>query len=141
MSLPGNEAADELPGRDCNLPNPSSSVLSHSDIHSIHRAKMNLTRALQTALVRFRSGHSQVMTFVQGVKSFFTCTSSLIALPTHLLDCWCIFLGQLFGNQDLVSDIILQKGQMDLVKAFLLQRDLKQQQQQSQVQQLIFIFE
>ncbi|GFT67155.1 uncharacterized protein TNCV_783091 [Trichonephila clavipes] len=31
------------------------------------------SRALQTALERFRSGHLRGMTFVQGVNSFFTC--------------------------------------------------------------------
>ncbi|GFU84548.1 RNase H domain-containing protein [Trichonephila clavipes] len=80
MGVPGNEAADELAGRGCGFLNPSSSVVSHSEIHSLHRAKKNLTwrnppahhwyvakshglslqcssRALQTALARFRSGH------------------------------------------------------------------------------------
>ncbi|GFT30186.1 nup43 [Trichonephila clavipes] len=34
VGVPGNEAADELAGRGCDLPNPSSSVLSHSEISS-----------------------------------------------------------------------------------------------------------
>ncbi|GFV44417.1 uncharacterized protein TNCV_3900051 [Trichonephila clavipes] len=80
-------------------------VLSHSESHSLHRTKMNLTwrnppvhhwyaakspglalqcrssRAHQTALARFRSDHLRSMTFVQVIKSFFTwpcfsCTSS-----------------------------------------------------------------
>ncbi|GFW34048.1 hypothetical protein TNCV_287321 [Trichonephila clavipes] len=38
-----NEAAHELVGWGCDLPNPSSSVASHSEIHSLHRARMNLT--------------------------------------------------------------------------------------------------
>ncbi|GFV46847.1 uncharacterized protein TNCV_1938701 [Trichonephila clavipes] len=87
--VPGNEAADELAGRGCDLPNPSSTVLSHSQIHSLQRTKMNLTwrsppahhwyaakspglsqqcknsRAHQTALAHFRSGHLRCMTFVQ----------------------------------------------------------------------------
>ncbi|GFV94857.1 RNase H domain-containing protein [Trichonephila clavipes] len=86
--VPGNEAADELGGKGYDLPNPSSSVLSHSKIHSLHNAKTILTwrnppahhcnaakspglslqcrssRALQTALARFRSGHLRGMTFV-----------------------------------------------------------------------------
>ncbi|GFX89944.1 hypothetical protein TNCV_1260311 [Trichonephila clavipes] len=32
-----------LPTRGCDLPNPSSSALSHSEIHTLHRAKTNLT--------------------------------------------------------------------------------------------------
>ncbi|GFT95329.1 uncharacterized protein TNCV_3326141 [Trichonephila clavipes] len=43
VGVPGNEAADELVCRSCDFPNPSSSVLSHLEIHSLHRAKMNLT--------------------------------------------------------------------------------------------------
>ncbi|GFV67080.1 RNase H domain-containing protein [Trichonephila clavipes] len=102
VGVPGNEAADELDGRGCDLPNPSSTVLTHSEIHSFQKNIMNLTwrntpahhwyaakspglsiqcrscRAHQTALARFRSGHLRSMTFVQGIKSFFTfpCSSS-----------------------------------------------------------------
>ncbi|GFW64720.1 RNase H domain-containing protein [Trichonephila clavipes] len=39
----GNEAADELAGRGCDLSNPSSTILSHSEIHPLQRIKMNLT--------------------------------------------------------------------------------------------------
>ncbi|GFX01389.1 uncharacterized protein TNCV_4736301 [Trichonephila clavipes] len=39
----GNEAADELAGRGCDLPNPSSTVLTHMEIHSFQRNKMKLT--------------------------------------------------------------------------------------------------
>ncbi|GFU48772.1 HTH_38 domain-containing protein [Trichonephila clavipes] len=90
VGVPGNEAADELAGRGCDLPKPSSIVLTHTEIHSFQRNKMNLTwrnpparhrnaaessglslqcrssRAYQTALTRFRSGHLRSMTFVQG---------------------------------------------------------------------------
>ncbi|GFV47204.1 RNase H domain-containing protein [Trichonephila clavipes] len=41
--VPGNEAADELAGRGCDLYNPSSTVLTHTEIHSFQRNKMNLT--------------------------------------------------------------------------------------------------
>ncbi|GFX96356.1 RNase H domain-containing protein [Trichonephila clavipes] len=37
VGVPGNEAADELAGRGCDLPNPSSTVLTHSEIHSFHK--------------------------------------------------------------------------------------------------------
>ncbi|GFT07093.1 uncharacterized protein TNCV_1416111 [Trichonephila clavipes] len=135
----GNEAADELAGRGCDLPNPSSTVLTHTEIPSFQRNKMNLTwrnppaqhwyaakspglsiqcrssRAHQTALARLRSGHLRSMTFVQGVKSFFTCPCSLLASPAHFLDCWGISLRQLYEEQDLVCDTITRKGQMDLV--------------------------
>ncbi|GFV94318.1 uncharacterized protein TNCV_2267721 [Trichonephila clavipes] len=68
-----------------------------------------------TALARLRSGHLRSMTFVQGVKSFFTCPCSLLASPAHLLDCWGISLRQLYEEQDLVCETITRKGQMDLV--------------------------
>ncbi|GFY30971.1 uncharacterized protein TNCV_1629441 [Trichonephila clavipes] len=125
--VPENEAADELAGRGCDLPNPSSTVLTHAEIHSFQRNKMNLTwrnppahhwyaakipglsiqcrssRAHQTALARLRSGHQRSMTFVLGVKSFFTCPCSLLASPAHLLDCWGIVLRQLYEEQGLAS--------------------------------------
>ncbi|GFV97103.1 uncharacterized protein TNCV_3526891 [Trichonephila clavipes] len=68
------------------------------------------SRAHQMALARFRSGHLHTMTFVQGVKSFFTCPCSRLASPAHLLDWWGIFLRQLYEEQDLVSDTFTRKG-------------------------------
>ncbi|GFX29343.1 uncharacterized protein TNCV_3218771 [Trichonephila clavipes] len=73
------------------------------------------SRAHQTALARLRSGHLRGMTFVQGVKSFFTSPCSLLTSPAHLLDCWGISLRQLYEEQDLVCETIMRKGQMDLV--------------------------
>ncbi|GFV57643.1 nup43 [Trichonephila clavipes] len=46
VGVPGNEADDEPVGRDCDLPNPSLSVLRHSEIQSLHRAKMILSETL-----------------------------------------------------------------------------------------------
>ncbi|GFY05286.1 uncharacterized protein TNCV_2207321 [Trichonephila clavipes] len=79
VGVPGNEAADELAAK-----SPELSIQCRS------------SRAYQTALARFRSGHLRSMTFVQGVKSFFTCPCSLPASPAHLLDCWGISLRQLY---------------------------------------------
>ncbi|GFX15506.1 uncharacterized protein TNCV_3304351 [Trichonephila clavipes] len=73
------------------------------------------SRAHQRALACLRSGHLRSMTFVQGVKSFFTCPCSLLASPAHLLDCWDISPRQLYEEQDLVCETITRKGQMDLV--------------------------
>ncbi|GFV88995.1 putative DD41D transposase [Trichonephila clavipes] len=111
VGVPGNEAADELAGRGCDLPNPSSTVLTHSEIHSFQANQMNLTwrnppahhwyaakspglslqcrssRAHQTALARFRSGYLRSMTFVQGVKSFFTCLSLLTLWTAGAFPC------------------------------------------------------
>ncbi|GFU46382.1 RNase H domain-containing protein [Trichonephila clavipes] len=105
LGVPGNEAAD---GRGCDLPNPSSTVLTHTEIPSFQRNKRKLTwrnppahhcyatkspglsiqcrssRAHQTALARLRSGHLRSMTFVQGAKSFFTCPCFLLASPGPL---------------------------------------------------------
>ncbi|GFW17411.1 RNase H domain-containing protein [Trichonephila clavipes] len=91
VGVPGNEAADELAGRGCDLSNSSSTVLTHSEIHFFQKNIMNLTwrippayhwyaakapglslqsrksKSHQTALARFRSGHLRIMTFVQGV--------------------------------------------------------------------------
>ncbi|GFV20879.1 RNase H domain-containing protein [Trichonephila clavipes] len=115
VGVPGNEAADELAGRGCDLPNPSSTVLTHTEIHSFQRNKMNLTWAHQTGLACLRSGHRRSMTFVQGVKSFFTCPRYLIASTAHLLDCWGISLRQLYEEQDLMCETITWKSEMDLV--------------------------
>ncbi|GFT35827.1 RNase H domain-containing protein [Trichonephila clavipes] len=41
VGVPGNEVADELAGRGCDLPNSSSTVLSHTEIPSFQRNKMN----------------------------------------------------------------------------------------------------
>ncbi|GFY32950.1 uncharacterized protein TNCV_2876991 [Trichonephila clavipes] len=73
------------------------------------------SRIHQTTLACFRSGHLRSMTFVQGVKSFFTCPCSLFVFPAHLLDCWGISLRQLYEEQDLVCETITRKGQMNLV--------------------------
>ncbi|GFT27906.1 uncharacterized protein TNCV_11061 [Trichonephila clavipes] len=73
------------------------------------------SRAHQTALARFRSGHLRSMTFVQGVKSSFTCPFSLLASSAHPLDCWEISLRHLYEEQGLVCETIARKGQMDLV--------------------------
>ncbi|GFS54520.1 uncharacterized protein TNCV_1742751 [Trichonephila clavipes] len=73
------------------------------------------SRAHQTALARFRSGHLRSMTLVQRVKSFFTSPCSLLASPAHLLDCWDISMRQLYEEQGLVCETITRKGQMDLV--------------------------
>ncbi|GFX96637.1 uncharacterized protein TNCV_244241 [Trichonephila clavipes] len=54
------------------------------------------SKAHQTALERFRSGHLRSMTFVQEVKSFFTYPCSLLASPAHLLDFWGFYLRQLY---------------------------------------------
>ncbi|GFU77759.1 hypothetical protein TNCV_1137671 [Trichonephila clavipes] len=35
--LSGKEATDELAGSGCDFPNPSSSVLNHSEIHPLHK--------------------------------------------------------------------------------------------------------
>ncbi|GFW76605.1 hypothetical protein TNCV_2682221 [Trichonephila clavipes] len=43
MCVPGNKTVVDLTVKDCDLPDPSSSVLSHSEIHSLHRVQMNLT--------------------------------------------------------------------------------------------------
>ncbi|GFT47326.1 hypothetical protein TNCV_3749101 [Trichonephila clavipes] len=43
------------------------------------------------------------MTFVQVVKSIFTCPCSLLASPAHPLNCWGISLRQLFEDQDLFT--------------------------------------
>ncbi|GFW11753.1 RNase H domain-containing protein [Trichonephila clavipes] len=43
VGVPGNEAADELAGRGCDPPNPSSTVSTHTKIPSFQRNKMNLT--------------------------------------------------------------------------------------------------
>ncbi|GFV91055.1 uncharacterized protein TNCV_1249371 [Trichonephila clavipes] len=80
VGVPGSEAADKLSGRGCDLPNPFLCLKPFGNSFP-HRAKMNLTRrnpfahhwyaaknpglslqcrrsrALQTALARFRSGH------------------------------------------------------------------------------------
>ncbi|GFW20099.1 uncharacterized protein TNCV_2320401 [Trichonephila clavipes] len=95
-------------GRGCDLSNPSSSLLIHSEIHSIHRAKMYWTwrnppahhwyaaispglslqcrssRAHQTAYASFRSGHMRGMTFAQGLRSFLTCPCSFSGLLGHI---------------------------------------------------------
>ncbi|GFT67682.1 RNase H domain-containing protein [Trichonephila clavipes] len=86
VGVPGNESADELAGRGCDLSNPSSTVLTHSEIHSLQITKVNLfwrnspahhwyaakspglsrqyrsSRAHQTVLRRFRSGYLRSMT-------------------------------------------------------------------------------
>ncbi|GFS65668.1 uncharacterized protein TNCV_1925061 [Trichonephila clavipes] len=41
--VPSNKAAEKLPGRGCDLSNPSSTVLTNWEIHSLQRTKMNFT--------------------------------------------------------------------------------------------------
>ncbi|GFW95573.1 RNase H domain-containing protein [Trichonephila clavipes] len=98
VGVPGNETADELAAK-----SPGLSLQSRR------------SRSLQTALACFRSGHLRGMTIVQRVKFFVTCLYSLPASSAHFLDRWGISLGRLFGDQDLTYDIIMRKGQIDLV--------------------------
>ncbi|GFW19180.1 uncharacterized protein TNCV_255071 [Trichonephila clavipes] len=131
VGVPGNEASDELVGRGCDFPNPSSTVLTH--IRKFLPSKTLLlttgyaakgpglsiqcrnSRAHQTALARLKSGHRRNMTFVQGVKSLFTCPCSLLASLAHLLDYWGISLRQLYEEQGLVCETITREEQMYLV--------------------------
>ncbi|GFW54823.1 uncharacterized protein TNCV_2654631 [Trichonephila clavipes] len=117
VGVPGNEAADELAAK-----SPSLSIQCRS------------SRAHQTALARFRSGHLRSMTLVQGVKSFFTCPCSLLASPAHLLDCWGISLRQLYEEQGLVcilwciqvsSTVINRCQNSDLSRLNCANRDLE----------------
>ncbi|GFW19273.1 hypothetical protein TNCV_256001 [Trichonephila clavipes] len=90
VCVPGNEAANELAGRECDLSISSSTVLTRSEIPSFQRNKMNLTwrnpfayhwyaakspdlsiqcrssRAHQTALTHFRSADLRIMIFCAG---------------------------------------------------------------------------
>ncbi|GFY25219.1 HTH_Tnp_Tc3_2 domain-containing protein [Trichonephila clavipes] len=75
------------------------------------------SRTHQTALARFRSGHLRSMTFVPGVKSFFTCPCLLLASPAHLLDCRGISLQQLYEERDLVGILVLVKTKRKEVDA------------------------
>ncbi|GFY00817.1 uncharacterized protein TNCV_2142091 [Trichonephila clavipes] len=90
VGVHGNEAADEMATK-----SPGLSIQCRS------------FRTHQTVLARFRSGHLRSMTFVQGVKSFFTCPCSLLASPAHLLDCWGISLPQLYEEQGLKDFLCL----------------------------------
>ncbi|GFV56582.1 uncharacterized protein TNCV_1803911 [Trichonephila clavipes] len=67
------------------------------------------SRAHQTALTRLRSGHLRSMTFVQGVKSFFTCPCSFLASPAHLLDYRGISLRQLYEGLGYTARIVLSQ--------------------------------
>ncbi|GFU72983.1 uncharacterized protein TNCV_4637171 [Trichonephila clavipes] len=96
VGVPGNEAADELAAK-----SPGLSIQCRN------------SRAHQTALARFRSGHLRSMTSMQGVKSFFTYPCSLLASLAHLLDCWGISLRQLYEEQGLVCETFTRKGQID----------------------------
>ncbi|GFV40254.1 uncharacterized protein TNCV_1444071 [Trichonephila clavipes] len=111
-------------------------VLSHSEIHSLQRTKINLTwrnppahhwyaakspglslqcrssRAHQMALARFRSGHLRSMTCAGGKVFLYIYPCSLPASPAHLLDYWGASLRQLYEEKDLVCDTIMRKGQM-----------------------------
>ncbi|GFT96405.1 RNase H domain-containing protein [Trichonephila clavipes] len=43
VGVPENEADNKLAGRGCDLSNPGFTVLSHSELHSLQRTKINLT--------------------------------------------------------------------------------------------------
>ncbi|GFY35142.1 nup43 [Trichonephila clavipes] len=54
VGVPGNEAADDLADRRCDLPNPSSTVLTHSEIHSFQKKynEFDLAKPSCSPLVR-----------------------------------------------------------------------------------------
>ncbi|GFX38383.1 hypothetical protein TNCV_2343591 [Trichonephila clavipes] len=89
VGVPRNKAADELAAKSTGL-----SIQCRS------------SRAHQTALARLRSSHRRSMTFVQEVKSFFTCPCSLLASPALSLLLLLIFwtcedpLGSHFENEN-----------------------------------------
>ncbi|GFX17518.1 uncharacterized protein TNCV_3411181 [Trichonephila clavipes] len=76
--------------------------------------KCRSSRVHQTDLACLRSGHLRSMTFVHGVKSFFTCRCSLLASPAHLLDCWGISLQQLYEEQGVVLLHVLARAEIDI---------------------------
>ncbi|GFV87839.1 hypothetical protein TNCV_781211 [Trichonephila clavipes] len=90
----GNKTADELAAK--------SPVLS---------LQCRCSRVHQTALARFRSGHMRGMNFVKGVKSLLASALFLLLMLIFFI----IPLRQFFEDQGLVCDIIIRKGQMNLV--------------------------
>ncbi|GFW74709.1 RNase H domain-containing protein [Trichonephila clavipes] len=54
VGVPGNEVADELAGKGCDLSNPSSTVLTHAEVHSFQRNKkeFDLAKPSCSPLVR-----------------------------------------------------------------------------------------
>ncbi|GFX82343.1 integrase catalytic domain-containing protein [Trichonephila clavipes] len=133
VDVPGNEAANELAGRGCDLPNPSSTVLSHTEIHSFQRNKMNLTwrnppahhryaakspglsiqcrssRAHQTALARRRSGHLRCMTLGRGKSGtkklgLQEALDFLQNLPSEI----CDVLTDYFSDEEVPADHLLE---------------------------------
>ncbi|GFV72941.1 nup43 [Trichonephila clavipes] len=56
VGVPGNEADDELAGRGCGSPNPSSTVLTHTEIHSFKEInEFDLAKPSCSPLVRSQS--------------------------------------------------------------------------------------
>ncbi|GFW24685.1 transposon Ty3-G Gag-Pol polyprotein [Trichonephila clavipes] len=59
-------------------------------------------------------GKSSVSRIINQQKNFRAVSPKRKTSPDHLLDCWGIFPGQLFEDQDVVCDIITRKSQMGL---------------------------
>ncbi|KFM77377.1 hypothetical protein X975_02628, partial [Stegodyphus mimosarum] len=101
----GNETADDLARKGCDLLTPTSTDLCPTEIHSYYKHKTNMawkispvhqlyfaeqpglslltkrSMPIQMAMARFRSGHLRCMKFREGEKSFPSCACSLPEIP------------------------------------------------------------
>ncbi|GFS56987.1 hypothetical protein NPIL_271151 [Nephila pilipes] len=69
----------------------------------------------QTALSRPRTDHIKSLNFNRNEKTYAVCRCSVIDSPTHILDCISAYMGQMLNEGDVVFDLTVRHGLLELV--------------------------
>ncbi|GFS76994.1 hypothetical protein NPIL_41171 [Nephila pilipes] len=119
-----------------NEPPPHTHCPFHrtSEVHSLFLAIINTTwetppehaglnkslqcscpRLAHTTPSRLRTGHIKSLMLNANEKTYAVCRCSAFASLSHILDCIGAFVGQLLNKGDVVFDLIVRHGLLDVV--------------------------
>ena len=73
--------------------------------------KTSMPRKYATSITRLKTGHTLGMTFIDGKKTFKTCTKCSIAesSPQHIIDCFRLSKNDIYDNMENSATVIFEK--------------------------------